>query len=124
MGSTDNGHLGRIFEDEDSSILMNACNNNNKSAQNSVQQTQQQLPLTPQLSRARNFISDMVNFSPMNGIMSQDNASGELGFKLFSNHNSQQYQPILVVFDIYHHYKLHCMYLYIYITFIIIHKIG
>lgn len=108
MASTDNGHLGKIFEGEDSSILMNACNNNNESTQNSVQQTQQQLPLTPQLNRARNFISDMVNFSPMNGIMSQDNASGELGFKLFTNYNSQQCQSILFIIII------HCMYIYVY----------
>lgn len=122
MAPNDNGHLTKIFGDDESSILINACNNNNKSAQNSVQQTQQ-LPLTPQLSRARNFISDMVNFSPMNGIMSQDNASGELKFKSSTNQKN-----ILVVFDetllhISFYHILSIRYTY-YLPFIIIHKFG
>lgn len=71
-----NGHLSKIFGDDDTSMLLN--NNNHKSVQNSDQHTQVQLPSTPQPSRLQNsLISDMVNFSPMNGIMSQDNASGE-----------------------------------------------
>lgn len=77
-----NGHLSKIFGDDDTSMLMN--NNNHKSIQNSDQHTQAQLPTTPQPNRIRNsLISDMVNFSPMNGIMSQDNASGEYFYDFF-----------------------------------------
>lgn len=71
-----NSHLSKIFGDDDTSMLLN--NNNHKSMQSSDQSTQGELPSTPQPSRIRNsLISDMVNFSPMNGIMSQDNPSGE-----------------------------------------------
>lgn len=75
--TNDGGHLSKIFGDDDTSMLLN--NNNHKSVQNgSDQHTQVQLPTTPQPNRLQSsLISDMVNFSPMNGIMSQDNASGE-----------------------------------------------
>lgn len=74
--SNDNSHLSKMFGDDGTSMLLN--NNNSKSIQNTDQQTQGQLPTTPQPNRIRNsLISDIVNFSPMNGIMSQDNASGE-----------------------------------------------
>ncbi|XP_055310370.1 transcription factor E2f1 [Sitodiplosis mosellana] len=78
-----NGHLSKIFGDDDTSMLLN--NNNHKSVQNSDQHTQVQLPSTPQPNRLQNsLISDMVNFSPMNGIMSQDNASDFLSADAFS----------------------------------------
>lgn len=74
--TNDNSHLSKMFGDDDTSMLMN--NNNSKSIQNTDQQTQGQLPSTPQPNRIRNsLISDIGNFSPMNGIISQDNASGE-----------------------------------------------
>lgn len=71
------GHLPKMFGEDGTSMLMN--NNNHKFIQNSDQdQHQQQLPQTPNAGRIRNsLISDIVNFSPMNGIMSQDNTSGE-----------------------------------------------
>lgn len=82
-----NSHLSKIFEDDDTSMLLN--NNNHKSVQNSDhhQHTQAHLPSTPQQSsRIRNsLMSDIVNFSPMNGIMSQDNASGEFKYEFKIN---------------------------------------
>ncbi|XP_031625794.1 transcription factor E2f1 [Contarinia nasturtii] len=81
-----NGHLSKLFGDDETSMLLN--NNNHKSVQNSDhhQHTQDHLPSTPQQSsRIRNsLISDIVNFSPMNGIMSQDNASDFLNVDAFS----------------------------------------
>lgn len=74
--TNDSNHLSKMFGDDDTSMLLN--NNNGKSMQNADQQTHGQLPSTPQPNRIRNsLISDIVNFSPMNGIISQDNASGE-----------------------------------------------
>lgn len=73
------GQLGKIFDDEDTykpPIISLNSNNNTKIAHASVQQIQ--IPLTPQSNRIRNtFMPDMVSFSPTNGIMSQDNASGK-----------------------------------------------
>lgn len=69
-----NGHLSKLFAGDDSTMLMN--NNNTKSNQSSEQHINH-LPITPQPSRIRNSLISDITFSPINGIMSQDNASGE-----------------------------------------------
>lgn len=80
--ANDTGHLSKMFGDDNNSMILN--NNNHKTIQNADQHTQAQLPSTPQPGRIRNsLIPDIVNFSPINGIMSQDNASGELITQLF-----------------------------------------
>lgn len=77
--TNDNGHLSKLFAGDDSSMLLN--NNNMKSNQSSEQQTNH-LPITPQPSRIRNSLISDITFSPINGIMSQDNASGEFNNKI------------------------------------------
>lgn len=72
--ANDDEHLSKLFAGDDSSMLMN--NNNAKSNQSSEQQNDH-LPITPQPSRIRNSLISDITFSPINGIMSQDNASGE-----------------------------------------------
>lgn len=80
-----NGHLSKMFGDDDTSMLMN--NNNNKSIQNTEHSThvggQQQLPSTPQSGRIRNSLMSDYNFSPVNGILSLSNTSGEYSLASF-----------------------------------------
>lgn len=74
-----NGHLSKMFGGDDTSMLLN--NNNNKSIQNTEHSThvggQQQMPSTPQSGRIRNSLMSDYNFSPVNGILSLSNTSGE-----------------------------------------------
>lgn len=82
-----NGHLSKMFGDDDTSMLLN--NNNNKSIQNTEHSTHvggQQLPSTPQSGRIRNSLMSDINFSPVNGMLSLSNASGEylISFHLIS----------------------------------------
>lgn len=81
--TNDNEHLSKLFTGDGSSMLLN--NNNTKSNQSPEQQTNH-LPITPQQSRIRNSLISDITFSPINGIMSQDNASGE-----FNNNNQNIY---------------------------------
>lgn len=76
--SNDTGHLSKLFGDDDASMLLN--NNNNKSIiQNPEHSTNggNQLPSTPQSGRMRNSLMSDINFSPVNGILSLSNTSGE-----------------------------------------------
>lgn len=85
LATNDDGHLSKLFTGNDSSMLMN--NNNTKSNQSSDQQNNH-LPMTPQPCRIRNSLISDITFSPINGIMSQDNASGEFDKKIIKTFSS------------------------------------